>query len=49
MLSFMPFVKVLIKTVHMAAPALTEPVDFEIEPEVVTSMINLIYLNSASN
>lgn len=48
MLQFMPFVKILVKTVHMAAPALTDPVDFEIEPEVLTKIINLIHLNTAS-
>ena len=42
LVSFLPFVKVFIRTLHMAAPALRQPVDLEVAPETVTQLISLI-------
>lgn len=42
----MPFVKIFIKIIHSAAPALKQPVDLSVSQEIVTSLIGLISLSS---
>jgi len=42
LLSFIPFVKVFIKTLHIAAPALRNPVDLEVGQDTFMSLTTLI-------
>jgi len=48
LLSFMPFVKVFIKTLHMAAHMLNNQVDLAISTEVITALIGLMNLISSN-
>ena len=48
LLSFMPFVKVFIKTLHMAAHILNQQVDLSLPADVITALIGLMSLISSN-